>query len=429
MAAEGDDLEQIDDHVRALYTIKNKLGKGAYGIVWRAVEISTNRVCALKKIFGAFRNHQDAQRTYREVVFLQQLKHHDNVVELVNVHRSDNSMDLYLVFEYVETDLHAVIKAKILQPVHKQWIMYQLFRSLKFMHTGGLLHRDIKPSNLLLNSDSQLKVCDFGLSRSIKTDGQDTEAVMTDYVATRWYRSPELLLGSGTYTTGVDMWACGCILGELLGNKPMFQGKSTTDQITKIVELTGTPSRRDVDSLKSEYAIPMLESLGLFDSSSSDRGSVASGDGGGGGGSAGGIDPASTPRSEMTSMDIIRKLHARKRQDESTSNVLAADDISVLEKKYPDAPKSALVLLKQLLNFDPTKRISAEVALASPYVEEFRDIESEVNAETPFVVPMDDSKTWTVEEYREQLFKLHTEVWQVPTPTICSQHDHPCTRT
>jgi mitogen-activated protein kinase 15 len=101
--------------------------------------------------------------------------------------------------------------------VHKQYIMYQLLKALKYMHTAGMLHRDMKPSNMLLNSDCLVKVCDFGLARSIAslTSNAGNNPVLTDYVATRWYRAPEILLGSTKYTTGVDMWSIGCILGEV----------------------------------------------------------------------------------------------------------------------------------------------------------------------------------------------------------------------
>jgi mitogen-activated protein kinase 15 len=101
--------------------------------------------------------------------------------------------------------------------VHKQYIMYQLLKALKYMHTAGMLHRDMKPSNMLLNSDCLVKVCDFGLARSIASlsSNAGNNPVLTDYVATRWYRAPEILLGSTKYTKGVDMWSIGCILGEV----------------------------------------------------------------------------------------------------------------------------------------------------------------------------------------------------------------------
>ena len=221
---------------------------------------------ALKKCFDCFRNATDAQRTYREVMYLTELGDHTNIVKLMGIMSSENGRDLYLVFNYMETDLHAVVRANILEEVHKQYIVYQLLKALKYIHSADLIHRDIKPSNLLLNSDCHLRVCDFGLCRSIKEDENsannpvrgvrpiishfyisitseeyrhshrslvqqehhsNTNArtqVLTDYVATRWYRAPEILLGSTHYTRGVDMWAVGCILGEMLLGKPMFPG-------------------------------------------------------------------------------------------------------------------------------------------------------------------------------------------------------------
>ena len=123
--------DEIDKPVLKRYEVAQKLGKGAYGIVWKAVDRKTKAIVALKKIFDAFQNATDAQRTYREVIFLQQMGEHENIVQLQNVMKADNHRDLYLVFEYMETDLHAVIRANILQEVHKQYIMYQTFKALK----------------------------------------------------------------------------------------------------------------------------------------------------------------------------------------------------------------------------------------------------------------------------------------------------------
>jgi mitogen-activated protein kinase 15 len=182
--------EDIDKHVLRKYEICQKLGKGAYGIVWKAIDKRSKEVVALKKIFDAFQNATDAQRTFREIMYLQEMTGHDNIIRLGNVLKADNDRDIYLVFEYMETDLHAVIRANILEDIHKQYIMYQLFRALKYMHTANVIHRDMKPSNILLNSDCQMKVCDFGLARSISAlenpHSSGPAPVLTDYVATRW---------------------------------------------------------------------------------------------------------------------------------------------------------------------------------------------------------------------------------------------------
>ncbi|KAG1674149.1 hypothetical protein FOA52_015780 [Chlamydomonas sp. UWO 241] len=337
--------EEVDAHITRKYEILQKLGKGAYGVVWKAIDRKTREVVALKKIFDAFQNATDAQRTFREVMFLQDLNNHDNIVRLLNVLKAENDRDLYLIFEYMETDLHAVIRANILEDVHKSYVMYQLLKALKYMHTGELLHRDIKPSNLLLNSDCMVKLADFGLARSVSQlnthDGHNP--ILTDYVATRWYRAPEILLGSTKYTYGVDMWSCGCILGELLMGKPVFPGTSTMNQLDRIMEFTGRPSAEDIEAVDSPFAATMMESC-----------TVA---------------------------------HAKRLQD-----------------MFPRASPEAADLLRKLLVFNPTKRLSPEQALQHPYVVQFHSEADEPEAGRVFVLPISDNTKYTVAEYRDRLY-------------------------
>ena len=164
-----------------------RLGKGAYGIVWRALDNRTKKVVALKKIFDAFQNATDAQRTFREIMFLQELDEHEHIIRLHNVMKADNDRDIYLVFEHMETDLHAAIRANILGDVHKQYIMYQSFKALKYIHSAHVRHRDLKPSNVLLDSSMRAKICDFGLARFHLRDGTS----MTGAIGTPAYMAPE----------------------------------------------------------------------------------------------------------------------------------------------------------------------------------------------------------------------------------------------
>jgi len=335
--------EEVDRLVLKRYDLGQKLGKGAYGIVWKAVDKKSKETVALKKIFDAFQNDTDAQRTFREIMFLQELNH-ENIISLVNVIKAENDKDIYLVFEYMETDLHAVIRANILEDIH-QYIIYQLLKSVKYMHSGNVLHRDLKPSNILLNSDALVKVADFGLARSIKfcEENKEESQVLTDYVATRWYRAPEILLGSTRYTKGVDMWSIGCIMGELLGGKPMFPGNSTMNQLDKVIEVTGRPSTEDIEGIQSPFASTILESL-----------------------------PPSTPRS--------------------------------LVDMYPRASAEARDLLRKLLMFNPDKRITAEQALNHPYLAQFHnELEEPVVGKTIELI-IDDNKKMPISEYRNTLY-------------------------
>ena len=276
-------------------------------------------------------------------MYLTELGDHTNIVKLMGIMSSENGRDLYLVFNYMETDLHAVVRANILEEVHKQYIVYQLLKALKYIHSADLIHRDIKPSNLLLNSDCHLRVCDFGLCRSIKEDeSSSTNPVLTDYVATRWYRAPEILLGSTHYTRGVDMWAVGCILGEMLLGKPMFPGTSTMNQIDRIMEIVGRPSPEDVTAIKSPFAATMLDNL-----------------------------PPTKPKP--------------------------------LSKILGDASAEALDLLRKCLHFNPQVRLTAEKSLCHPLLKKFRNSEDEPVYGRSLVLKVDDNKKYSANSYRDRL--------------------------
>jgi len=273
--------DDIDRNVLRRYDVQGKLGKGAYGIVWKATDKKSQETVALKKSFDAFQNATDAQRTYREIQFLRMMQNHENIVALLHVLKAENDRDLYLVFQSMETALHAAIRADILESVHKQYIVWQSLKALKYMHSAGLVHRDIKPANLLLDSDCLMKVCDFGLARSVAPDtgqvvqpDEKTDTVMTDYVATRWFRAPEILCGSQKYGIEVDMWSLGCVIAEMYRGRPLFSGTSTINQLEQIVSLLGVPSEEAVANIRSVFTKPLLEECAEQCAASGASGSV-----------------------------------------------------------------------------------------------------------------------------------------------------------
>lgn len=131
--------------------------------------------------------------------------------------------EVYIVQELMETDLHRVIQTQKLSDDHCQYFVYQILRALKMLHSANVLHRDLKPSNLLVNSNCDLKVCDFGLARTVAHQ-EDNSGFMTEYVATRWYRAPEIMLTFKQYTKAIDVWSVGCILAEMISGRPLFPG-------------------------------------------------------------------------------------------------------------------------------------------------------------------------------------------------------------
>mmetsp|Transcript_21564 Transcript_21564/g.56008 ORF Transcript_21564/g.56008 Transcript_21564/m.56008 type:complete len:292 (-) Transcript_21564:749-1624(-) len=223
--------------IDAFYVPKSPIGRGAYGVVCSALNTITKEKVAIKKISKLFQHLTDTKRTLREIQLLRHLRH-ENVIAIRDILPPRPSReafdDLYIVAELMDTDLHHVISSN--QPLsdeHMQYFLYQALRGLKYIHSANVIHRDLKPSNLLLNANCDLKICDFGLARVVKENWQGEwppaevkgKGNLTEYVATRWYRAPEVILCWGTYSKALDMWAMGCIFAELIARRPIFQGK------------------------------------------------------------------------------------------------------------------------------------------------------------------------------------------------------------
>ncbi len=217
------------------YEVLGVVGEGAYGVVLKCRNKENNENVAIKKFKESEDDEIVRKTTLREVKILRMLKH-KNIVDLREAFRRKGK--LYLVFEYVEKNLLEVLEDNPtgLPPDLVRQYIYQLCHALDWCHGNGVIHRDIKPENLLINpKTATLKLCDFGFARTLP----NSRSNLTDYVATRWYRAPELLLGSTNYTVGVDVWAIGCIMGELVDGQPMFPGESEIDQLYIIQQVLG----------------------------------------------------------------------------------------------------------------------------------------------------------------------------------------------
>lgn len=337
--------EELEPHIFEKFDIVEKLGQGAYGIVWKAIKRSNDKVVALKKVFDAFHNKTDAQRTYREVMILQGLRGHPNITQLENIVRAKNNKDLYMVFEYMEADLHAAIKSNILAAPHQQYVIYQTVKALKYIHSAELVHRDLKPSNILIDRSCKVQVADFGLARSIiKESLEEEDPNLTEYIATRWYRAPEIVLGSQKYSKAVDIWSVGCILGEMIHGEAIFPGNSTYNQVELMLKLIGLPSDDEIDGMNSQTAWIIVKSLDI-----------------------------SSPYN--------------------------------WKEFFPGASKVALDFIKQCLRFNPSDRPTIDELLEHPYLKKYKGTEKEFDIKKPIKLAIDENIKLGIKDYRNALYK------------------------
>ena len=298
---------------------------------------------------NTFDNPLDAIRILREMKIIRMIKHCD-VVTITHVilpvdRETFNTVEI--VLEEMDTDLHRVYKFDDkLTMSHHTVILYQILRGLQYVHACGVLHRDMKPSNILISSNCKIKIADFGLARP-KSDGK-TQIKWSDYVATRWYRAPEVCGCSyGHYTTAIDMWGVGCIYAELLLRRPMFPGKNVVNQLECIIRVLGKPDGEAIAKVKNAKARNFLLHL---------------------------PDHAPIP----------------------------------FETIFPTTSAVELDILKKLLTFDPDHRLTAEQALAHPLfellpkttVDVSPDLISKISQECTY-----DEKTLTTESVREMVYQ------------------------
>ncbi|XP_075422634.1 mitogen-activated protein kinase 7 isoform X3 [Ascaphus truei] len=302
------------------YKIIETIGTGAYGVVSSALRKDTGQKVAIKKIPNAFDVVTNAKRTLRELKILKHFKH-DNIIAIKDILKPSVSyaefQSVYVVLDLMESDLHQIIHSS--QPLtleHARYFLYQLLRGLKYIHSANVLHRDLKPSNLLINENCELKIGDFGMARGLCTKPDEYKYFMTEYVATRWYRAPELMLSLHEYTQAIDMWSVGCIFAEMLGRRQLFPGKNYIHQLQLIMTVLGTPSSQVIRAIGAERVRAYIQSL-----------------------------PS--------------------RQPVSWTNL------------YPQGDRKALDLLSKMLRFDPRERISVREALRHPFLSKYHDPDDE----------------------------------------------------
>ncbi|OWR47536.1 cdc2-related kinase [Danaus plexippus plexippus] len=234
----------------------NRIGEGTYGIVYRAKDKLNGNIVALKKVRMDVEKDGLPLSGLREIQVLMACRH-ENIVQLKEVLVGRSLESIFLSMEYCEQDLASLLDNMTSPFTESQvkCLMLQVLKGLKYLHSNFIVHRDLKVSNLLLTDKGCVKIADFGLARWLGATRSATPRVVT-----LWYRAPELLLQSPKQTPALDMWAAGCILGELLANKPLLPGRTEIEQLELIVDLLGTPS----DAIWPEFsALPALQNFTL----------------------------------------------------------------------------------------------------------------------------------------------------------------------
>lgn len=344
------------------YKFLKTIGSGAYGVVVSAEMESTsesnveNAQVAIKNIQRAFDDLTDAKRIVREIKLMRHLQHKHllSVLDILAPSSLNDFEDVYIISELMATDLHRVIYSRhALSNDHVAYFMYQMLCALKYIHSANVIHRDLKPSNILLNGNCELKICDFGLARGVQPD---IDSDLTEYVVTRWYRAPEIMLGCMNYTKDVDVWSLGCIFAEMVARKPLFPGQDYIDQLHLIMNTLGALPLEDLQFLTNSRA-----------------------------------------KKFMTT-----EFHKRGQRPSKP-----------LRGFFKDIDSDALDLMQKMLIIDPNKRISVDEALGHPYFASIRTISEENVAETPFNFDFEENELEKSELQRliwEEIVELHPEL-------------------
>lgn len=308
-----DDLPNWGERCVDVFDIVQQIGEGTYGQVYKAQDRNSGVMVALKKVRMENEKEGFPITAIREIKILRQLNH-PSIVNLMEVvtDKSD-ALDFrkdkgafYLVFEYMDHDLMGLLESGLVdfKPGHIASFMKQLLEGLSYCHRKNFLHRDIKCSNILMNNQGQIKLADFGLARYY--NAEDKDRPYTNKVITLWYRPPELLLGEERYGPAIDVWSCGCILGELFTKEPLFKASQEMQQLDIISQVCGTPT------------------------------------------------PAVWPR--VIQLPLFAQFKPKKQHPRR------------VRQKFCFMPQQALDLLDQMLELDPERRITADNALRCPWL-------------------------------------------------------------
>ena len=329
------------------YKKVENIGNGSYGTVYKYLDTKTNTHVAIKKIQD-IQDVSDAKRVLREIIILKYCNH-DNLLELLGFHLEPNPnkfYDVYLITELMDFDMFKVIKKgkEDITPEHIQYIMYQVFLGLYYLHENNIIHRDIKPNNILLNDECDVKICDFGFARELQSGGPER----TEYVVTRFYRAPEIMLNSKKYDSRIDMWSLGCTFFELIDGRILFEKAETyIELLGMIIEMLGTPSNETLKFVENQTAIDWIKNQKKC--------------------------PFSKASSYLKTKDV----------DENTKD-----------------------LLDRCLMFDPRERITARQALEHPYFQGLFEPENDLNfLKLEFDFSFEEDKNITMEKLMERLDK------------------------
>ena len=245
------ELQQEEALKEGKFTAISIIGKGTFGIVYRAKKDQSDEILAIKRVF------QDKRYHNRELEILKELKH-PNIINLRHYFytkgEKDDEIYLNCVTDYLPQVLSRILSVnfqtrKQLDPFIAKLYAYQMLLSIKYIHSIGITHRDIKPQNVLVDQKTnKIKLCDFGSAKKL-VKGQKSLA----YICSRYYRAPELIFGSTQYDSQIDVWSMGCVIGELVLGRPLFPGDSPSDQLVEIIKILGTPTKEDIISMNPQF--------------------------------------------------------------------------------------------------------------------------------------------------------------------------------